>query len=56
MTRDELLAALAVERQDNRWWKAPEPEPEGEITFHRRRRHAQAEADRVEARNKREAA
>ena len=24
MTRDELLAALLVERYDNRWWKTPE--------------------------------
>lgn len=32
MTRDELLAALLIERYDNRWWKTPEePTPDEKV-------------------------
>lgn len=47
MTRDELLAALLVERLDNRWWKTPAPAPvDDELTCARRRRDAARDAER----------
>lgn len=51
MTRDELLAVLAVERYDNRWWKTPEPElvEDDPVTCRWRRELAEREHDRYES-------
>lgn len=51
MTRDELLAALLIERYDNRWWKTPEfePEPDDDLRCRRRREMAEREHDRYES-------
>jgi hypothetical protein len=51
MTRDQLLAALMVERYDNRWWPTPEPEPveDDPITCRWRREIAEREHDRYES-------
>ena len=47
MTRDELLAALLVERLDNRWWKTPAPAPvDDELPCARRRRAAARDSAR----------
>lgn len=45
MTRDELLAALTVERYDNRWWTTPTPTqaPDDDLTCARRRREMVAD-------------
>lgn len=44
MTRDELLAALTVERYDNRWWTtaAAARAPDDDLTCARRRREMAA--------------
>lgn len=43
MTREELLAALTVERYDNRWWTTPRPELDDSDITTARRRKAMAE-------------
>lgn len=45
MTRDELLEALAVERQTNPWWTTkPEPPPtDDDLAIARRRREMRAD-------------
>lgn len=45
MTRDELVAALTVERYDNRWWKTPESvvSTDDDLTCARRRREMVAD-------------
>lgn len=45
MTKDELLAALVVERQDQTWWRAPEPVPDTAEEIARRRLEAEAWAE-----------
>jgi len=54
MTREELLAALALERMTNPWWKTPEPEPpsDDEITCRWRREIAEREHDRYESKTR----
>lgn len=54
MTKDELLAALQVERYDNRWWRTPDPPPveDDEVTCARRRTLAENEHDRYETRRR----
>lgn len=44
-TRDELLAALSVERYTNPWWVTPPTEqaPDDELTCARRRRQMVAD-------------
>ncbi|HKY59259.1 MAG TPA: hypothetical protein VJL80_14575 [Aeromicrobium sp.] len=57
MTRDELLAALLVERYDQTWWKTPDPwtrrgEPvaveDDDVTRARRRRELLAAVDHTQ--------
>ncbi len=54
MTRDELLAALLVERYDNRWWTTPPHDPGsvGALTGH----SDQSDDDLTIARRRRELA